>query len=304
MSSDSKIEICAGLGLPHLDATHRLNPVLSSAIKKSVQVPCAREGPYWSADFFGLTSSTLFVEATDSQRNEILCLCSNSLLYEAYFIEKSGMAFAAKMSLLSRSTEERMLYSMFASDEASHFELIRAFIDRPPEDEATNPFLLLLSDLIENGSRNTLVFVIQIVLEGWGLTHYRSIAAGCEDHELKAALESILKDEARHHGSGLVLFEKEDLNAQSKKHIVDAMTRFLQMVQVGPQAVVHAVDSVLGPLTKLQKLCLFEDLNAQDHSADRLNELRQLMLKANVIEFVAELDAKGVFRPFSPQECV
>ena len=149
-----------------------------------------------------------------------------------------------------------------------------------------------------------MVFVIQIVLEGWGLTHYRSIAAGCEDHELKATLESILKDEARHHGSGLVLFEKENLNAQSKKHIVDVMTRFLQMVQIGPQAVVNAVDSVLGPLSKPQKIGLLKDLDAQAHSAHRLNELRQLMLKANVSEFVAELDAKDVFRPFSAQECV
>ena len=303
MSSKSTIEVRAGLQLPHLAEEHRLNPVLASALKKAVSVPNARKGPYWSPDFFDLNNSDTFSGADEKQKVEILRLCSDSLLHEAYFIEKSGMAYAAKMSLLSQTTEERMLYSMFASDEASHFELIRSFIGRPPENEAENPFLLLLSNLIENGDRDTLVFVIQIVLEGWGITHYRKIADGCDDQDLKTVFEAILRDEARHHGSGLVLFENKQLSVESKNQIVEVMTQFLCMVQMGPQSVVSAVESVLGPLEQSDKVRLFKELNAQGHSEKRLNELRQLMVKAKVAGVLEELDQKNMFVAFTAEEC-
>jgi len=303
MTSSKNISVRTGLGLPHLEAAHRLHPVLSSALKKAINVPKSKRGPYWLADFFGLTACDEFKEASDAQQNQILKLCSDGLLYEAYYIEKSGMAYAAKMSLLSETTEERMLYSLFASEEASHFEMIRAFVARPPADEPSNPFLGLLSELIESGDRTSLIFVIQIVLEGWGITHYRRIAAACEDSELKVVLEHILKDEARHHGSGMVLFEAESMNTETRECIAQVMTKFLYMIRLGPQSVVAAIETVLGQKSPSERAKIYESLKGGAHSEQRLNEIKQLMIKANANDLVEELASAGAFSAFSAEEC-
>ena len=53
----------------------------------------------------------------------ILQLCNLEILEEAYFIEKAGVGYMGKMILLAETTEERMLYGLFAAHDCSgrHF---------------------------------------------------------------------------------------------------------------------------------------------------------------------------------------
>lgn len=85
-------------------------------------------GEIWDADYFGLQRVKFFRQANADLQREILEGCARTLLNEAYFIEKSGTAYCAKMILLAESTELRQVYGLIAADEASHLQWIRPWV--------------------------------------------------------------------------------------------------------------------------------------------------------------------------------
>jgi len=297
------MKVRAGLELPALPIDAKLRAVLNSALAKAGARPAAPSAePYWGPEQFGLERARVWREASAEERRAILELGGRMLLEEAYFIEKSGMAFTAKMCLLATSIEERQLYSLFAADEAAHLAEVMGYLGDAPTD-TNSPFLRLLSALIEDGDRDSLVFTIQIVLEGWGLSHYRRMATSCRSKPLEEALHRIVRDEARHHGSGVVLFDEERLSPASRAYIEETLLRFLGMVRVGPQGLATAVAKVKGGLTAHQKLELFIDLGGEAHAQQRLDSLEGLMLKAGASGIARALRAKGAFTPLAVSAC-
>src|SRR4051794_27600610 len=83
--------------------------------------------PFWNETFFGLDKTSLFKSLSKEKQTLVLAKLSESLIAEAWSIEKCGMTFGAKMSLLSNSHEESILYSLLAADEAKHFHMISHF---------------------------------------------------------------------------------------------------------------------------------------------------------------------------------
>jgi hypothetical protein len=291
------------LDMPFLAEDHRLHTVLSSALRaRGLARQRTDNGGhiYWPAEQFSLPQSRLYREAKKEDQRAILERCCEQVLEEAYYIEKAGMAYTAKMALLSQSTEERMLYSLFSADEASHFELIRGFIDDPTL-SGSQPFLSFLEELIDHGHRDTLIFTIQVVLEGWGLSHYRGLSESCIDDSLKPILAGIVQDEARHHGSGLVLTDNIQWSDEVFRETTQTLQTFLSMIQCGPQGVVSAFDTVLGGLTRTQRIELFSELNAPEHSTGRLDLLRTLMRGHPAL--IEQLESTKSFRSLSAQEC-
>lgn len=290
----SAVPVAVALDLERLPEGHRLRPVVDGALRKAWgPPPSPAPGFRWPAAFFGLDRSSAWRAAEPEARERARAAIERHTLAEAWAIEKAGMAFAAKMTLLARSTEERMLYALFAADEASHFAAFSAFgVDRAP----ANPFLDLLGRVIEEGDRATLVFVVQVVLEGWGLAWYRQLGEQALDPALAATFTAVLADEARHHGSGVVLAAE----APPRDAAVDVLAPFLDMVRAGPQAVAAAIEAGCGPVDRPR---LFAELDAEAHAASRLALLRGLMLKAGGDRVVAALDARGSFTPLPPERC-
>jgi len=252
------IPVLAALDLTGLPKSHSLRPVLQAALaarRGAEPGPFAGSpGALWDAAHFGLDRSALFRDVDAETQQGILERCGRGLLEEAFFIERAGLVYCAKMILLAETTDERMLYALFAGDEAVHLDRVARFLPDPPT-------------------------------------------------ELTAALHDILKDEARHHGSGLVLFNQAAPTAAIRDLIVEVLVRFLGMVQAGPQATVAAVDEALGGLSRARRVGLFEDLGAEDHARGRLGLLRTLMGKAEAAPIVHALEARGAFRPLRPEEC-
>lgn len=298
----------AGFELPRLEPDHRLQRVLSAALKgRSISVPAhSASEPFqaWKAEFFNLDKVTLFQEASTQEQTAILSLTNQELWQEAYWIEKAGMGYMAKMVLLAETTEERMLYGLFTADEAEHLSQIQSFLP-PAEPIATgNPFLQLVAELVESSDKTVLLFVIQVVLEGWGLSHYRRLAKGCDDRALQALFTHFLDAEARHHSTGLALFNQVTLSAASQATITEVLARFLQMVQVGPQGVLAAIEQVKGPCTRSQKIQILEALETEAHSGSRLQLLRSLMRAEAASPIVQTLAERGAFEPLPAHQCV
>ncbi|WP_044292485.1 ferritin-like domain-containing protein [Rivularia sp. PCC 7116] len=304
----NKQNTVARLDLPHIDREDKLNRILSAALDNQGDILSEKnaknETPlnYWNQEYFNLHKVNIFQESTATEKRLILQLCNLEILKEAYFIEKAGVGYMAKMILLAETTEERMLYGLFAADEVNHFSKISGFLPVPKINNS--PFLNLLEEVVESNDKKVLLFVLQVVLEGWGLTHYRSIAKHCQNIQLRSTLNSFLQDESRHHATGVTLFEKISLTKLSRETITEILAVFLQMVQVGPQSVVKAIEQVKGSLSREEKINIFEQLDTQNHSGIRLKKLHSLMHLPNATSVINSLENKGYFQPLKASLCV
>lgn len=293
----------AGLGLPALPTDHKLNRILASSLgQKSLFSPIELETPPWNAECFNLSNCRLFTDATAQEQQQILQLASQALLAESYAIERAGVGYMAKMTLLAETTEERMLYALFSADETEHLAQLMPFVAEPDALGEEDPFLQLLETLLMTGDRTALIFVIQVVLEGWGLSHYRTLSKYCRHSELGKLFRSFLEAESRHHGAGILLFAGEQLSSESRGLIVETLARFLQMVQVGPQRLVSAIAQVKGGLSHTQQVQLFTELDTETQSSIRLNLLRSLITHASA-DIAHQLDQYGLFTPLPPAQC-
>jgi hypothetical protein len=297
----------AGFDLPHLDEEDKLHRLLDSALKSRLNIDqysnSRCDSTYWDSKYFNLDKVNIFIDSTTEEKTEILQLCNCGMLEEAYFIEKAGVGYMTKMVSLAESTEERMLYALFGADEVTHLAQISSFL--PNSAVGTdNPFLRLLEDVVETQDKVVLLFVLQVVLEGWGLSHYRSLAKSCRNPDFSNVLQGFLQDESRHHATGVTLFDKTSVSLVSQQTILEILRLFLQMVQVGPQSVVAAIEKIKGDLSTQQKVKIFEEIDTENHSGSRLKLLRSLMRNSNAGTIVEELETGGMFQPLSAKKCV
>lgn len=299
-----KFSQISGFGLPDLAADNKINRVLTAALQ-ACDIPTSsvsKESPiYWEAAYFNLERVSIFQEANELDQQEILCQLNQGLLHESLAIEQAGVGYMAKMVLMADSSQERMLYSLFGADEVMHLAQLQPYAALDTEMITADPFLQLLSDIVESADKLVLLFVLQVVLEGWGLTHYRRLARGCHDPGLRCLFQSFLQAESRHHGTGVTLFNQAQVSSSSQATIVDCLATFLQMVRMGPQRVMGAIATQLGHLSRPQRIQILQQLDTVTHSHQRLQLLKSLMANPGGA-IVDTLETKGLLTPLSPEE--
>jgi hypothetical protein len=294
----------AGLSLPYAIPNNRLKRVLTAALPSQGSHKGSLYFHYWDAEFFHLDRVKIFQDATDTEKSAILQFANDSLLEEAYYIENAGVGYMAKMVLLAETVEERMLYGLFTADEATHLSQISYFLPEIVLTGNRNPFLSLLAEVVEGTDKTVLLFVLQVVLEGWGLSHYRRLAKECRHPVLAEVFSSFLDAEARHHATGSLLFEEINISQSSQILIIELLTRFIMMVQVGPQNVLAAIAQGKGHLSRSQKIQILEELDTETHSGTRLQLLRSLMRGTSAEAIVQALEEQGAFVPLPAHQCV
>ena len=306
--SEATIQIETHLDSPDFGEAHNLDAILAAALKSKTAIQTTADTAsqiYWPTAHFNLHQVGIFNESSEKDQQEILRDCNASLLAEAYYIEKCGMYFAPKMCLLAESPREKMLYSLFAADEAIHFSWLAKFTSpKAIADYLHNPFIQLLDKILQHEDKTTLTYIVQVILEGWGLNHYHRLLKNCQNAALKQVLENILKDEARHHGSGLVLFNEKRLSKNQLERLLDILINFFRMVQPGPQMVVAQIERVKGHLSSAQKTQIFAQLQCEAETARRLTTLKSLIGSAAYAEVIlAGLESANSFNPFTPSHC-
>ena len=205
----SNIPVRNNLSAPHSGKQSPLYRMISSKTGISAEPPSTPTDytTLWSSQWWGFHASAVYAKLNPDQQKGVLQLCNRSLLNEAYFIEKSGLAYSAKMVLMAESTDKAQLYALIGADEAKHLAWIEPYLDSEEKQLPRGHFLLFLSKMIEEFSPELLVYLVQIILEGWGLDHYNRLSKNCREPKLAKVFLSILKDEALHHKSGNLLFD-------------------------------------------------------------------------------------------------
>jgi hypothetical protein len=294
----------AGFDLPHHNSPDHLHRILTAALPRQNNCVLSQNLNYWDAEFFNLHRVKVFEQSPVDEQSAILELVGGGLLEESYFIEKAGVGYMAKMVLLAETVEERMLYGLFAADEAIHLNQITNFLPQREMTNTNDPFLCLLSEVAESSDKTVLLFVLQVVLEGWGLSHYRRLAKECRHPELAEIFSGFLEAESRHHSTGNALFKQISVASSSQATIIDILAQFLFMVQMGPQNVLAGIEQVKGHLTRSQKVKILEELDTETHSGIRLKLLRSLMNIKSAYAIFQALEERGAFQPIPAHKCV
>jgi hypothetical protein len=262
-------------------------------VRFPVSTPCEDFATLWSLDAYALTHVHMIQQATEEIRLAVARDLARLRLQEAWGIENAGMTFAAKMSLLAETVEAQQLYSLFAAEEARHFHAIQAFLG-PVVEPCQDFFVTWLRDMMCHTERRPLLLLIQVVLEGWGLEHYVSLMRTCQSPRLKAILGDILADEAIHHGSGLALFRESEMTQLEYRQAFERLREFLEMVRVGPVAILECLESHLG-LTAQQRQRILTEMCAEAETTRKLKLLKNLMQRAQAFRLLEQLDAQRCF---------
>ncbi|MBE9195774.1 ferritin-like domain-containing protein [Synechocystis sp. LEGE 06083] len=294
----------SGFTLPSISSGDRLQRILTSTLGQlgDRETFDHGQGLYWPAEYFGLNQVTLFQQASAVEKSTILAIANQDLLTEIYWVEQAGVGYMAKMVLLAESKEERILYSLFAADEAQHLCQIEQFFQQKPEFNQDS-FLSFMGQLLESDDKALLLTMVQVVLEGWGLSHYRSLASHCQNDRLTATLQSFLAAEARHHATGVQQLQTWSHDQLSLKNIYQALREFLQMVQVGPQRLVKAIEQGKGYLSSDDRRQIFTELQTEVQSQNKLNLLRSLMVHGVPPEILSRLEEQQCFVPYAAELC-
>ncbi len=116
--------------------------------------------------------------------------------------------------------------------------------------------------------------------------------------------ENIIRDEGRHHASGLTLFNGKQHSADMLKRLSDLLAQLLLMVQAGPQMVVSQIERVKGHLSQAQKTRTFAELDCEAGTMSKIKTLKSLIkTTAGAGVILSELERKGSFRAYTASEC-
>ncbi|MDJ0508570.1 MAG: ferritin-like domain-containing protein [Crocosphaera sp.] len=300
---NSKLQSISGFNLPHVELDNPTQRILTSALKKTDrELYIEPETLFWNETYFGLNKVKFFQEATAQKQQKILQIANRDLLEEIYWLEQAGVGYMAKMVALSETCEERLLYGLFAADEASHLATITRFLPHPPVFKE-DAFLGYMASLLNSSDKQLLITLVQVVLEGWGMNHYRSLANNSLHISLSNVLKKFLESESRHHALGVTQLRSYDTYSQeSLNSIFSALTHFLYMVQIGPQRLLKAIEIGLGELSIQNRVTILEELDTETYSNTRLKLLRSLMIGTVPNSIIQSLEEQGFFKGYSANQ--
>jgi hypothetical protein len=270
----------------------------------TVSAPLGPEELIWQADYFQLEQTVFFKNLNEAAQFRILKTLNMELLTEIFFIERCGMYYAAKMGLLAESAKERAMFGIMSGDESLHYLWVSSICGpMDPDAYKHQSFLKFLDAVLLEEDKNILIAVIQVILEGWGLRHYRKLADFSHHQNATTALRQIIKDEAYHHGAGLILFDAEKQTRQKDQRLTDILKEFFDMIRCGPQRVLASVENEVGRLNQNQRLVFFESLRGYESAQENLTFLKGLLQSTKISKSIlSALDETNRFTPFTTRE--
>lgn len=229
-------------------------------------------------------------------QNNVLSKITKLNLTLSRYIETSGHNYGAKMILTAETLDEKSIYALFAAEEAIHLKEFENFMNfQPDPKEHWHPMLNPLAKAIKDGEKATCLYIIQVLLEGFGMAHYAGLKQDCLYDPLKVAYDRILKDEARHHGTGIILSKQNELSKLEQEQIFEYTREFILSLQ-SAEWVIKAIEEQRGSLSKAEVEKYKEDTNQEQVLQGRLIKMREMLSKVDDYDLVNKLDNDNVFK--------
>lgn len=281
---------------PNLGAKDPLFLLMHKSANTQPDKSYSKDELYWNADHYRLTDSSYFRSLSAEKKHLVLHSLNHKSLSLSYYIEKFGLNYGAKMILNAESSEEKSLYALFSADEVKHRLWLEKFIQQDVFGSIDfHPLLRSLELCLQEGTKNSMVFTIQVILEGFGLFHYGNLKESCLNLELKKAFSDILKDEVLHHGMGVVLTQKMALDDDTKKQVFDLTSRFVRSLLEAEWVLKTLKENTEG-LTEQQVNTFKLETRWHEQLNFRVEKIKSLIKKVGYAGLSDELDSKGIFR--------
>lgn len=294
----SYLEIDSTLFSKKLETGHPLKNLLERALESYTVSSPDTNAPdiLWGPERYRLNQTKIFTDLDHELQNNVLKKITELNLSLSRYIETSGHNYGAKMILTADSLEEKSIYALFAAEEAIHLKEFENFMNFTPNPkEHWHPMLNPLASAIKEGEKNTCLYIIQVLLEGFGMAHYGGLKQDCLYAPLQVAYDRILKDEARHHGTGIILSKQNALSKLEQEQIYEYTREFIQSLQ-SASWVLNCIEDQRGGLTNAEKVKYAEDTNQSQVIQARLLKLREMLDKVDDYDLVEKLDRDNVFR--------
>jgi hypothetical protein len=251
----------------------------------------------WGKERYHLEKSSFFTKLDIEIQSKILRRITELNLSLSAYIEKSGHNYGAKMILLSESMQEKSLYALFTAEEAIHLKEFSNFMNFEPDPKLHwHPMLNPLADAIKDGEKNTCTYIIQVLLEGFGMSHYKGLKEDCLYSPLKKAYERILIDEAKHHGTGLILSKEANISKIEKEQIFEYSRAFILSLQ-SADWILNTTEQFSGGLSSDQIKKFKEETFYEKTLTARLVKLKDMIKKVDHCDLVSSLEREKVFTP-------
>lgn len=280
---------------------------LTAKVHGEVKNPMGKENvPIWDEEFFHLKDSKIWKTLRPEVRNDILVSLSQKILQEAYFIECSGMAYAAKMNLAARTKEEREFYCFVGEEEAKHLRMVESLANFDTSLDNVPSFALLIAEIIQEAKRPSHLLLIQILLEGWGLNYYKSLSKTAKDENVANVFKGILKDEIRHHSAGVLLFgshtKTHGMSAEEVQEFLSYFERLSFMVKIGPWSVCDEVFRHIEKPTRQMLSDFLHEIQADVNTSGKVEILGQLISKALPEKVLKTVKSRGMLDSLTHDE--
>jgi hypothetical protein len=281
-----------------LEEKHPLKNLLSKALDAYTVSHKDPNTPdiLWPKERYRLEQTPFFTSLDPLVQQNILKKITELNLSLSRYIETSGHNYGAKMILLADSLDEKSIYALFAAEEAIHLREFENFMHFTPDPEVHwHPMLNPLARAIAEGEKNTCLYIIQVLLEGFGMAHYGGLRADCSYAPLKEAYDRILKDEARHHGTGIILSKQNALSSLEKEQIFEYTREFILSLQ-SANWILNCIEQEAGALSTQEKQKYQEQTKQAEVLQLRLIKMREMLEKVDDYDLVKRLDNEGVFK--------
>lgn len=251
----------------------------------------------WPAEFFRLPLLNFWRDADDSARDEIRHGCSVTVLREALGIERTAMDYCAARVMEAEDALEKQVYCLTAAEEARHYHWLCMITDPATVAMAPDAFTRYLQRLVAEGTPNSQSYLLQVILEGWGIGHYQRLAAHASTADVAAVMSGIARDEGLHYAAGVAQFDASRLTAADGQFVRGALVELCTMVGSGPLGVLGVVERAVGGLGQTGRRSIFEKLTDPIATARRLNELAQFIARQGMDGEAAWLAEQGFLEP-------
>lgn len=261
----------------------------------------ATPAPAWGAEFFRWPHTRYWQAAGAEQQTKLCHAAAATLLREALGIERTAMTYCAQRILASDDAVEQQVYSLTAADEARHYAWLCRISDPATIAQPPDAFGRFLQQVVAAGSPHALSYLLQIILEGWGIEHYLRLARHAQQPAVQQVMAGIARDEGLHYAAGIAHFDAGQLSAADHSFIRQTLATLCQMLACGPLALLEVLEHAAGGLSADERAASFDALFDRPQTAQRLQRLARFVACAGMAGEAAWLEQQGLLTPMSAE---